>query len=77
LVRLAASVKHGWYPADRGVDRFGSAAVGGPVFEAGDALGKLLRTLRLCDFFVNPEILDGLNQGEALHSVPRTIYNGN
>jgi TnpA family transposase len=80
LLRLAASVKHGWYPATEALDRFGSAAAGDPVFEAGDALGKLLRTLYLCDFFANPvfriEILDLLNQGEAVHSLQRAVYNG-
>ena len=80
LRRLAASVKHGWYPATEALERFGSAAAGDPVFEAGDALGKLLRTLYLCDFFGNPgfriEILDLLNQGEAVHSLQRAVYNG-
>jgi TnpA family transposase len=80
FLRLAASVKHGWYPATEALDRFGSAAAGDPVFEAGDALGKLLRTLYLCDFFGNPafriEILDLLNQGEAVHSLQRAVYNG-
>jgi TnpA family transposase len=79
-VRLAASVKHGWYPATETLGRFGSAAAGDPVFQAGDALGKLLRTLYLCDFFGNPafriEILDLLNQGEAVHSLQRAVYNG-
>ena len=54
LLRLAVSVKHGWYPATEALDRFGSAAAGDPVYEAGDALGKLLRTLYLCDYFGNP-----------------------
>jgi TnpA family transposase len=80
LLRLAASVKHGWYPATEALDRFGSAAAGDPVYEAGDALGKLLRTLYLCDYFGNPafrlEILDLLNQGEAVHSLQRAVYNG-
>jgi TnpA family transposase len=80
LLRLAASVKHGWHPATEALDRFGSAAAGDPVFEGGDALGKLLRTLYLCDFFGNPafriEILDLLNQGEAVHSLQRAVYNG-
>jgi hypothetical protein len=35
LLRLGASVKHGWYPATEALDRFGSAAAG-PVYEAGD-----------------------------------------
>jgi TnpA family transposase len=36
-------------------------------------LGKLLRTVYLCDYLGNPsfrrEILDLLNQGEAVHSL--------
>lgn len=80
FLRLAASVKRGWYPATEALDRFGSAAAGDPVYEAGDSLGKLLRTLYLCDFFGNPvfriEILDLLNQGEAVHSLQRAIHNG-
>jgi TnpA family transposase len=80
LLRLGASVKHGWFPATEALDRFGSAAAGDPVYEAGDDLGKLLRTLYLCDYFGNPvfrtEILDLLNQGEAVHSLQRAVYNG-
>jgi Tn3 transposase DDE domain len=74
------TVKHGWYPATEALDRFGSAAVGDPVYEAGDSLGKLVRTLYLCDYFGNPvfrtEILDLLNQGEAVHSLQRAVYDG-
>jgi TnpA family transposase len=80
FLRLGASVKHGWYPATEALDRFGSAAAGDPVYETGDALGKLLRTLYLCDYLSNPvfrtEILDLLNQGEAVHSLQRAIHNG-
>ena len=80
LLRLGASVKHGWYSATEALDRFSSAAAGDPVYEAGDALGKLLRTLYLCDYLSNPifrgDILDLLNQGEAVHSLQRAIHNG-
>ncbi len=80
LLRLAASVKHGWYPATEALDRFGSVAAGDPAYEAGDALGKLLRTLYLCDYFgtsvFRNGILDLLNQGEAVHSLQRAVYNG-
>src|SRR3954447_583481 len=80
LLRLGASVKHGWYPATEALDRFGSAAPRGPRYEPGDALGKLLRTLYLCDYLSNPvfrmEVLDLLNQGEAVHSLQRAIHNG-
>ncbi len=79
LLRLGASVKHGWYPATEALDRFGSAAAGDPVYEAGDEMGKLLRTLYLCDYLSNPlfrtDILDLLNQGEAVHSLQRAIHN--
>jgi TnpA family transposase len=80
LLRLGASVKHGWYPAPEALDRFGSAAAGDPVYEAGDEMGKLLRSLYLCDYLSNPvfrtDILDLLNQGEAVHSLQRAIHNG-
>ncbi len=80
LLRLGASVKHGWDSATAALDRFGSAAAGDPVYNAGDALGRLLRSLYLCDYLSNPmfrtEVLDLLNQGEAVHSLQRAIHNG-
>jgi Tn3 transposase DDE domain len=45
------------YPATEALDRFGSA--GDPVYETGTALGKLLRTLYLCDYLSNPVIPHG------------------
>jgi hypothetical protein len=67
-------------PGDKALDRFGSAAAGDPVYETGDALGKLLRTIYLCDYLSNQvfrtEVLDLLNQGEAVHSLQRAIHNG-
>jgi TnpA family transposase len=80
LLRLGASVKHGWCSASEALDRFGAAARGHPVHASGDALGKLLRTLYLCDYLGNPvfrtEILDLLNQGEAVHSLQRALHHG-
>jgi len=80
LLRLGASVKDGWYPATDALDRYGAAARGDAVYEAGAALGKLLLTLYLCDYLGNREfrneILDLLNQGEAVHSLQRAIHNG-
>jgi TnpA family transposase len=64
LLRLGASVKHGWYPATEALDRFGRRRR--PRLRSGDGLGKFLRTLYLCDYFGNPvfrtEILDLLNR---------------
>jgi TnpA family transposase len=47
LLRLGVSVKHGWYPATEALDRFGSAAPGDPVYEAGDSLGNFSVPLSL------------------------------
>ena len=77
LLRIAASVKTGWVSATYVVDRFGSASRGDVAFGAGEALGKLLRTLYLCDYLGNPafraEILNLLNQGESVHSLEQAI----
>ena len=79
FLRLGASVKHGWESATAALDRFGSAAAGDPVYNTGDGLGRLLRTLYLCDYLSNPVfrlgVLDLLNQGEAVHSLQRAIHN--
>ena len=80
LARLASSVREGWCPATEALERFGTAARGDLVHAAGDALGKLLRTLYLCDYLGSPafrdEILALLNQGEAVHSLQRAIQQG-
>jgi hypothetical protein len=80
LLRIAASVKSGWVSATYVIDRFASASRGDVAADAGDALGKLLRTLNLCDYLGNPsfrtEILNLLNQGESVHSLERAIHNG-
>ena len=80
LLRITASVKTGWVSATYVIDRFGSANRGDPAAAAGEALGKLLRTLYLCDYLGNPsfrtEILDLLNQGESVHSLERAIHTG-
>src|SRR5215469_3491224 len=80
LLRLASSVREGWCPATEALERFGAAARGDPVHTAGEALGKLLRTVYVCDYLGNPtfrrEILDLLNQGEAVHSLQRAIQQG-
>ena len=55
LLHLAASVKHGWCPATWALDRFGTAAKGDAVFDAGDALGALVRSIYLCDYLANVE----------------------
>ena len=80
LLRLSASVKDGWYPATDALEQYGSAAQGDLVYNAGVGVGKLLRTIYLCDYFgitdFRTGILDLQNQGEAVHSLQRAIHEG-
>jgi len=80
LLRLVASIYSGRLSAIVALQRFGSAAQGDPVFRAADRLGKLLRTLFLCDYFSNTEFRREmhtlLNRGESVHQLQRAIYTG-
>lgn len=80
LVHLAASVMSGNASAVAALARFGSAAKGEPVYEAGVQLGRLLRTAFLVDYFVKAtfrqELRRVLNRGEAVNSLKRAIYTG-
>ena len=80
LVNLAASVRRGHASTVATLARFGSAATGDPVYDAGVQLGKLLRTSFLADYFTNPvfrqELRRVLNRGEAVNAMKRSIYTG-
>lgn len=80
LVHLAASVMNGNASAVAALARFGSAARGEPVYEAGVQLGRLLRTAFLADYFVKTsfrqELRRVLNRGEAVNALKRAIYTG-
>lgn len=80
LVHLAASVRSGHASAVAVLARFGSAARGDPIYDAGVQLGKLLRTVFLADYFVNAsfrrELRRVLNRGEAVNALKRAIYTG-
>jgi Tn3 transposase DDE domain-containing protein len=79
-VRLLASVYSGHTSAVSVMARFGSAARGDPLYEVGVVIGRLLRTVFLADYFVNPvfrrEILRLLNRGEATNALKSLIYTG-
>jgi hypothetical protein len=53
---------------------------GDPLYEVGVGIGRLLRTVFLADYFVNPvfrrELLRVLNRGEATNALKRLIYTG-
>ena len=57
--------------------RFGSAAQGDPIYDAGVQLGRLLRTALLADYFVKDafrnELRRVLNRGEAVDALKRVI----
>lgn len=80
LVHLAASVMSGHASAVAALARFGSAARGEPVYEAGVQLGRLLRSAFLADYFVKTpfrqELRRVLNRGEAVKALKRAIYTG-
>jgi len=80
MVHLFASVHSGHSSAITVLARYGSAARGDPLYEAMVHVGKLLRTVFLCDYFVNEafrrELLRVLNRGETVNALKRAIYVG-
>jgi TnpA family transposase len=78
LIRVTASIEGGWLSAVLALTRFGAAARADPIHKAGNALGKLLRSLFLCDYLSNEgfrrEILRILNRGESVHTLQRIIH---
>jgi len=80
LIRVAASIEGGWISAVLALTRFGAASRADPIHKAGSALGKLLRTLFLCDYLSHAvfrrEVLRMLNHGESVHTLQRVIHFG-
>jgi len=62
------------------LERLGSAAKGDALHAVADELGKLLRTIFLCDYFTKPdfrrELHTLLNRGESAHQLQRAVYHG-
>ena len=60
--------------------RRGSASRGDPLYRAGTILGRLERSLFLCDMLTNPDfrrtLHRDLSHGEAVHSLQRAIHRG-
>jgi len=80
MVHLVASVHSGHASAVAVTARFGSASHGDPLYEAFVHLGRLQRTVFLCDYFLNDgfrrELLRVLNRGEFVNALKRAIYTG-
>ncbi len=80
LLRLVASIRSGLVTPKEVLEKMGSSAQGDPMHKAADHLGRLLRTLFLCDYLSNPEFRREmhtlLNRGESVHQLQRAIYYG-
>ncbi|MBT2303890.1 Tn3 family transposase [Variovorax paradoxus] len=80
MLRFAASIRTGRISANVGLRLWGSAAKGDGSRRGADELGRLLRTVFLCDYFTNPdfrrELHTLLNRGESVHQLQRAIYYG-
>ena len=78
FLHVAASIRHGWCPADWAIVRFGVAATGAAIHQTGESIGKLLRTIYLADYLSNAvfrrTIHALLAQGEAVHRLQRAIH---
>ncbi|MDG0854458.1 Tn3 family transposase [Roseateles puraquae] len=79
-VRIAASIYTGHCSAVLALERYGSDARGQPAYDAGVQIGKLLTTIYLLDYFINPafrsEVQHALNRGESMHTLQRAIHDG-
>lgn len=80
LLRLAASIRSGRISATLALQRFGSAAQGDPLHRAAEHLGRLLRSVFLCDYIAiedfRREIHTLLNRGESVHQLQRAVFTG-
>ena len=80
LIRIVASVETGEITAMTALAWFGSAAATDPVYRAGVALGELVQSLYLCDYFTSEAFRRVIHRmlvhGEAVHQLQRAIYLG-
>ncbi|MES2249226.1 MAG: Tn3 family transposase [Pseudomonadota bacterium] len=80
LLRVVASVRIGRIDANLALRYLGSAAKGDPAYKAADHLGRLLRSIFLCDYITiedfRREIHTLLSRGESVHLLQRAVYTG-
>lgn len=80
LVRLTASIETGHTTATVALARFGSASSDSPIYRAGVHLGRLVRSIYLCDYFLSEDLRRTINRilvhGEAVHTLQRAINTG-
>lgn len=80
LIRIAASVETGHTSAMVALARYGSASSDSATYRAGVHLGRLIRSIYLCDFLLSEDLRRLVNRilvhGEALNQLRRAIYAG-
>lgn len=80
LLRVFATIEGGWSTATQLFSFYGSASRGEGVYLAGTSLGKLLRTIYLCDYFTLTDFRHAiywvLERGESVHALQRAIHVG-
>jgi len=80
LVRLTASIETGHSTATVALARYGSASSDSPIYRAGVHLGRLIRSIYLCDYFLSEDLRRTVHRilvhGEAIHTLQRAINAG-
>ena len=80
LVRLASSIETGHTSATVALARYGSASSDSPLYRAGVHLGRLIRSIYLCDYLGSEELRRTIHRilvhGESVHTLQRAIYQG-
>lgn len=80
LVRLTSSIETGHSTATVALARFGSASSDSPIYRAGVHLGRLIRSIYLCDYFLSEDLRRTVHRilvhGEAVHTLQRAINAG-
>lgn len=80
LVRLASSIETGHSSATVALASYGSASSDSSLYRAGVHLGRLIRSIYLCDYLSSEEFRRTIHRilvhGEHIHTLQRAIYSG-
>jgi TnpA family transposase len=81
LLRLAASLRHGWAPASLLLSRLQAGSRRNPLAQALQEYGRLVKTNFVLSWLVDEELRvrigRQLNKGEQLHALRRAVFYAN